>query len=288
MRFHSTPESVEAGEVTILAVLETVLAVSVALYVAFRFNFTTHIAFGAIVAPFLMLRTDRSTDRAVRIFSTIVDAFLTRLKRPRDLTDPRLESWSNLLRSALEGLVFLLAVPSMMITFGLGALIARVGATVAATVRWPIESLRAMPTNWRMIVLAVDATHLPELVPGIEFHKDATREGQLYGSFRRYWQYLFAEPADWVGLALALITLGPLLIVGYLPALAYRWSFKATSIVYLPLIWVARTTLQKSLDLNTWLKQIKKEDADGEGQACPVRLRVGGSGCQGVVRVRLG
>ncbi len=71
MRFHSTLESVEAGEVSVLAVLETVLAVSVALYVAFRFDYTMHIAFGAIVAPFLMLRTTRSTLLGVRSLDRI-------------------------------------------------------------------------------------------------------------------------------------------------------------------------------------------------------------------------
>ena len=49
---------------------------------------------------------------------------------------------------------------------------------------------------------------------------------------------------------------GPL----FLPALLYRWSLKATSIIYAPLVFVAHSTFNESADLRTKLELIKRGD----------------------------
>ena len=51
MRRYSTPQSAEDGEVSQLAIVETVLASLVSIYVAFRWNIVEHVAIGAVVAP---------------------------------------------------------------------------------------------------------------------------------------------------------------------------------------------------------------------------------------------
>lgn len=74
IRLWSTAESVEAEEVSLLAVLEAVAAVCLTVYLAVRepitlpwlgwevFGDWTHVVVGAALAPLLLLRTERSTD----------------------------------------------------------------------------------------------------------------------------------------------------------------------------------------------------------------------------------
>lgn len=65
MRLYSTPQSFVDGEVSLLAIAETILASSVSAYIAFRYDTLLHLAVGAFVAPLLMLRTAESTDMAL-------------------------------------------------------------------------------------------------------------------------------------------------------------------------------------------------------------------------------
>jgi hypothetical protein len=46
----------------------------------------------------------------------------------------------------------------------------------------------------------------------------------------------------------------------FLPALLYRWSLKATSIIYAPLVFVAHSTFSEGKDLRTKLELIKRGD----------------------------
>ena len=46
----------------------------------------------------------------------------------------------------------------------------------------------------------------------------------------------------------------------FLPALFYRWSVKATSIIYAPLVFVAHSTFSEDKDLRTKLELIKRGD----------------------------
>lgn len=260
MRLYSTQESVEAGEVSLLAVLETIVAASIALFVGLRWDYTAHIAFGAIVAPFLMLRTDRSTRLGVDAFDRVVDSLSTAFQ------------WTNQ-RKGLLSIISIPGIPAVAVIAAVAALMVRIGATVYGVVRWPLRSLTSLPKNWRRQVLAIDLAHPPEMVPGIQTHsrhladpgewRDLVSLQELSLIMAKYLRKAVEDQdPDHFSRAMIYATYfaGPLLLLGYVPALAYRWSFKATSIVYIPLIWVARTTLQKGLTLKAWLQQIKKND----------------------------
>ena len=52
------------------------------------------------------------------------------------------------------------------------------------------------------------------------------------------------------------------MLIGYVPALIYRTSFKATSIVYLPLVFVAQLTLQSTLPMKVRVERITKGELE--------------------------
>ena len=68
MRSHSTPESALNLEITKLAIVET--AVSLALYIGAGFYLGTfqYLTLAVLVAPLMLLRTERSTDWALRVY----------------------------------------------------------------------------------------------------------------------------------------------------------------------------------------------------------------------------
>ena len=54
----------------------------------------------------------------------------------------------------------------------------------------------------------------------------------------------------------------PLIILGFLPSLTYRITFKATSIAYLPFIWAAHTTLSSDLSAKIRLERFTKGELE--------------------------
>jgi hypothetical protein len=66
VRLWSSHESVRRGEPTVLAILETLAAMAVSVWIGIHFGTWMHIAMGAAIAPLLLLRTDESCRRGLR------------------------------------------------------------------------------------------------------------------------------------------------------------------------------------------------------------------------------
>src|SRR5436190_1390126 len=69
MRVWSTPQSVRLGEPTLLAILETLGAMAISAWLGVRFGTWKHVLIGFCIAPFLLLRTDASSERAIQWFA---------------------------------------------------------------------------------------------------------------------------------------------------------------------------------------------------------------------------
>ncbi len=94
---------------------------------------------------------------------------------------------------------------------------------LCATLRHPLQGLKQLPANWRITLWGIDPGHLPELLP------QAGRVKEMY-TLRGIWADL---PNDPVEIKLTTITITPF---WYLPALAYRWSLKASAWLWWPLV----------------------------------------------------
>ena len=71
IRFRSTQESRIKGEITLLAAIEVVLAMSLAILLSFALSTVNGLLVGALVAP-LLLRSPRSNELANRWFANFV------------------------------------------------------------------------------------------------------------------------------------------------------------------------------------------------------------------------
>jgi hypothetical protein len=71
VRLFSTPESVRRGELSMLAIAETIAASGLSFWLAWRLGSIEHIVLASAITPFLLLRTRLSTRFALHLFTEI-------------------------------------------------------------------------------------------------------------------------------------------------------------------------------------------------------------------------
>jgi hypothetical protein len=121
-------------------------------------------------------------------------------------------------------------------------------AMLSSFARHPLQSLASIPRNWQRVVLATDSMTTPEFLPGW-FVREHGSELLAKDPYRPWGPTNFlrshGRKGDWIGRWIYWTSL-PFL---YLFTVAYRWSVKATSIVYLPLIWIVLRGTVRPKDL---------------------------------------
>lgn len=254
MRWTSATPAKSEGEPTVLAIAESVLAVAISIWVAVHFHTVKHIAVGACVAPFLLLRTERSVELGWRLWVGM------------DCTDRLRRAPTRLHRFLLKNIETVLFVA--------GFHVARVLAAVVTLVRSPIASISAMPSNWRTVVLSLDLRRSPELIPvprviaveGKFFDRQFATTYELVRVFHSRRE----RAAGWLkaagrlrgpllGLLIAVMWV-LVLLVFCLPAFLYRYSLKATALVWFPVLWACKSFDPSADSLATRVRLFLRSD----------------------------
>ncbi|MHC4404563.1 MAG: hypothetical protein ACYTG0_33325 [Planctomycetota bacterium] len=238
MRLTSTKASITGGEVTVLAVIETAIAMSLAVIVAMCAHTLFHIGLGAIIAPLLLMRSDRSVAFGRRLY----------------------QGFERGVRSHWSGDVFLFAVFFPLFV------VASFAIRFVATVRHPIAGLKSIPVNWQKVVICTDVYTAPELVPGIGVilpehpDKDFKDPGMLVSAgicglgFLALGWWLSTVPyiffLGWLFLLWGVL-FGLMLGIGALccvvVAWMYRFGLKSTALLWVPLLYVSKSTFRTDL-----------------------------------------
>lgn len=224
MRLFSTPDSVDRGEVSLLAVAETFLAMGLSVAIARHYDTLSHIAISATLAPLFLLRTKRSTVIGIHIFDRLAG-------------HTHKKAMEIIATSSVRGRIKL-AFPSLMLDLAdlFFPLIAKYYALTFVMLRWPLQSVAAIPLNWHNVVLSTDLARFPEVVPGYEKHGKSVRS--LY-VFKSSLDVIFFEQENFLNRVFFLFFIGPVfLVVTFGPALVYRFSLKSTALIWSPLLWV--------------------------------------------------
>lgn len=239
MRFCSTPESAASGEIAVLPIVETLFAISLSVLWLKVFDSAAHIVVGALIAPFLLLRTESSTTKAFAIF----DSCFQRLAQPVSL----FQRFHQRLPAVLRPFTFLLV---WLPLFLFAVAVVKCMATVVTLISSPREAVRAIPGNWLRIALATDCRHPPECLPGVETDADAPAavRGFRYEEVRH-------QITSGTGSArfqkLSLVAI-------YAPAVIYRFFLKSTSLIYFPLIWVSDLPMTMNGVLTFPLERVRR------------------------------
>ena len=157
----------------------------------------------------------------------------------------------------LKGLIVLPLSFIYAAMIALTGILCRIIFTVWCFFQFPLLTLSAMPTNWMRQALCTDFTRPPEIVPG---------ENELNGVVITFQYFIETMKKAWkeswfLGLIGVVVNL-PILILGFIPAYLLRFSFKATSIIYIPFVWIARETLNTSDSLKTRLDLIIQSESE--------------------------
>lgn len=217
--WHSTPLTASRYELSVLAVAETSVAVGIYIWLALA-GHVTHLLVAAIVAPLLLLRTDRSTDYALKHFA-------------------RFAVFSNYLARKVPSIA-ILNLPHFLlvvIVVFLETLSMRVWATIRFVVVNPIRSLTSIPRNWIRITCCVDTYHPPELLPGFATLRNNPGDVPAHMLEPSVWLHTMkSNLREFSGMIYLYF---PTVLLLAIPVLIFRWSIKGSSLIYVPLIWIA-------------------------------------------------
>jgi hypothetical protein len=210
MKWRSTVDSVRNNEITALAVIETLIASTLALWLAHSIwhNWIPFFVACAL-APLLLLRTERSTRSALQWYDHAAGAIAGRLPRAEE---------TNIF------IILLVLLPTLTLFSLLLPLTIRVAATALVSIRHPLEAIAAIPRNWTRVAFCMDVSHPPEIIAGIEA---ASELPDKLRRFRISYLSKSSEPASKL-----------VMVFFYTFSLPYRYSLKATAVVWLPLLWI--------------------------------------------------
>lgn len=237
MRKHSTPDSALNLEITKLAIIECVFSITVFVVIGMYLGTFKYLATAIVLAPLSLFRTDVSAEWGFNLYERGL-SFIHRFDLMSRLPDP------------FNIFVHQTCIALMGVSL-------RIGSVVYWTLRKPLESLRETPQNWMRQALCTDFFHPPEIMPLEATRRSDVKIPNFAYIMKLNWQGEGCLP----GLFRTLITL-PILLIGFLPSLVYRVSFKATSLAYLPLIWVVHITLRSPFRLKPRLERITKGELE--------------------------
>jgi hypothetical protein len=242
MRFHSTLESVQNGEITQFAIIECVVAVAIYIGIGVYFKTFRLLALAVALAPLTLLRTEASVRWGLKTYEGATAPARRVMER-----NPR----------GLKGLLLLLI--SFVLFVPLAGAVVRVVATLYWTLRKPVETLRGMPGNWLRQAFCTDFFYPPEVVPLEAVYGDKEK----LPIFNDGIEYLRGKHVkDLSDFAIQIPFLAVFMVLGFLPPLLYRVSFKATSLAYAPFVWVAHATLRAPESIKLRMERITKGELE--------------------------
>lgn len=160
MLWWSNHQSIQEERISALAILETLLAVSLAIGIYLYSGSLVHIATSAALAPFLLLRTPGSTKQGLLIGTAAMD-WVWEAIEPRLM---RLETPSKRFYIEIPIAVFVLSSWILLVALEIFVSIAvKIGITTFNLLTHPLASFGAIPINWRRIVLCTDSVTPPEI-----------------------------------------------------------------------------------------------------------------------------
>jgi hypothetical protein len=289
IRLSSRSEGFGRGDISLFGIFESVAAVTIIITISIYTGSLTYVAISSLIAPLALLQSDRSRSLGIRWLGHLQwwrrletdspDA--SRLGRALQipaivlmwggmfvgLIESASPDWAGVLGFGLVCAVIFLAVIGIIPT-----LLVRSAATLVATVRHPLVTLRAVPMNWRNLILCKDLFEEPEVIPG---YLDAISTGELTEDLRvanflkglRYKRP--TDPTDIIYLddpirpaiqAYMQIVALPVGILLYAPYYSARWALKSTAVIWAPLLWLSAASNGSTLPFPLRLK-ILAEDA---------------------------
>lgn len=238
MVLHSNTESFRKNQISVLAIIETIIAIAISLWILLDYGYVRHIVIASFIAPLLLTRTDQSSLQTFlaigKVGSFVLGNIVSLGNRWHAATSAK-----GLIFACLR-LLTLLVVSFVGISLvALCCVVLKIGIGIRNIFERPIDALAVIPNNWRKIVLCTDSMKFPEFIPGTDILVSKLRDGAKdphlgFLDLETLAKSVFLSGRD----TFAKYFVGFLIFSFFLlPALLYRWSLKSTAIVWSPLLW---------------------------------------------------
>jgi len=250
-RWWSTSASVKARQPSVMAFLETVSAILTYLWLANYLGVLVPLCCAAAVAPFFLLRSDESVALGLLWFSRLdktewyewrwtpnfysllatfvaaefASAIVIVFYAPYSADNSLFSSYAIALLLSLLALPFLLAGPTPII---LASLVIRFAATAVHL----SAGIKRMPENFRVLVLCMSPSQVPELVPGLNETASKYQLNYITVALAETDQSRSDGPIQfWFDK----LVLASWIVIMFLPAWLYRFTVKSTAWFWWPL-----------------------------------------------------
>lgn len=255
VQWHSSVESVRAGQISVLAVVETLAAIALFAYLV-AIGHATYVVAAALLAPLLLLRTKGSTeygfclfrsaeDRIVRIFRGAERGSIEEVESTIQKYEAKIfqgdESAASMARIG-ENLVRLswgFRYVPYAACLSIVAPLCKAAATAMAVARSPLETIRAIPQNWRRYIALMDMAHPWEFVPVPADAESLAFLVRLRDRGRTPWVRGLRPSVHGMSQTLSMYAHACTFLVAGALSTVYRWSIKGTAPVWLPLLWIS-------------------------------------------------
>lgn len=251
MRLISSPESVLSNEISVLAIFECIISICIYIYLCAYLNSWQPFYIAIILGPLFLLRTELSQLLTLNTYLKINRFYFGFIK-------PVIAPLSTGNYLLLKGIIGILLAFIFNLAIALSGILCRIIITSWCFIRFPLITLGAMPNNWIRQALCTDLFRSPEIIPG----ENEIPKGEVI-TFQNFFELMKrAWNESWfIGLIGSFVYL-PILLLGFIPAYLLRISFKATSLIYVPFVWIVGIALNNSDSLKTRLEKITKSEAE--------------------------
>jgi len=169
IRWYSTVESAENLKISVLAVVESICAVSLSLWLAWHFQSYSHIVVAIVLAPLLLLRTEESTRLGLKWFGGFFEwlmGFLEWFGKLFSTEDEQLDrNRTGLLFSAI-GLIVLATVLWFMVSFWIWLIFVLASLIILGYV-FAVESKLLNEPKGVFLIVGIDGVFLTAELVGV-------------------------------------------------------------------------------------------------------------------------
>lgn len=279
MRLYSTADSVRCGEVSVLAICETLAAIIASYLFGLWAGSWWHIPVGATIGFFTLLRTDRACVMSLAI-STRYNKFLKSFDAS-SFPQTEYRDARTALACALVGLATAVVLYLLAPFF---AVLWKIAATSGCLLFRFRETIRAIPRNFLRATISVDLCVSPEFYPlpddpafNAEFPEEQRRLNSVYSMLPAcatssvirgisyeadtWWEKVIYPSL--LGFGAILMAIQFVVICGI--AMSYRFSVKMTALVWFPLWWALTPVTIKPVS-RPWSRHLEMEWDQGRPQ----------------------
>lgn len=238
MVWHSSETSIQNREISFLAILEIVLAISLYWGIAVYYDFYLHIIMSVFLTPFLLLKSKESISYSLDFFAKSANFKISLLSFQKKVENfliaifiilmiyifgiYEINFWNTIILS-LSAMLFAQVITIIFIISII---------KVVSIVKYILKGIYNININWFNFCFVIDVSKIPELIPNIETDERISNDFKL-----SFFMKNIKKERSKINVLIRILVF----IAMYISSIFYRFSIKSTFWFYIPLLFLVKT-----------------------------------------------